>query len=231
MSIIDVFFPKHCIQCRTLGSFICANCFTQIAFCETNTCTICQKPAMEGLTHPICQSPQAIDGVFSSLVYAGIVKKMVYRFKYPPYITSLRSTLVDLFYEGLIQKEIFTTVIKQPSLIVPIPLHQTRFKKRGYNQSQLLAESIAKRFSLPESDLLIRVKKTQPQFGLSKDERETNIKGAFALQKHAKELVTGKQVFLIDDVATSGATLREAAKVLKRVGVEKVWGITLAHGE
>jgi competence protein ComFC len=172
-----------------------------------------------------------IDGVFSSVIYAGVVKKLVYRFKYPPYLTSLRPLLIDIFYEGLIQKEVFTSILQTTTVFVPIPLHASRLKKRGYNQSQLLAESLAKRFGLVSLACLERVKKTQPQFGLSKEDREINIKGAFALKKQRTHSLSGMHVFLVDDVATSGATLREAAKVLKRAGVGKVWGITLAHGE
>jgi predicted amidophosphoribosyltransferase len=86
---------------------------------------------------------------------------------------------------------------------MPIPLRASRFKKRGYNQSQLFAESLAQRFQIPSYDFLIRVKKTQPQFCLSKEDRDLNIKGAFALKKNSKEALAGKQVFLVDDVATS----------------------------
>jgi predicted amidophosphoribosyltransferase len=100
MSILNTLFSKLCIQCRRLGSLVCAHCFAQIAFCETNTCVACQKPTVDGNTHPICRRPQMIDGVFSRIVYAGIIKKLVYRFKYPPHLTILKSMLVDLLYEG-----------------------------------------------------------------------------------------------------------------------------------
>lgn len=183
------------------------------------------------MTHPICKTSDTIDGVFSSLVYAGVVKKLMYHFKYPPYIRDLQDTLIEFFYEGLIQKENFYRIIQQQAVLVPIPLHKAKYKKRGYNQAQLLAEGLAKKFPLRVFDCLERVKNTPTQVGLSQKERQENIKDAFFLKKTAKEIIKDfKQVILVDDVVTSGSTLREAAKILKKAGVEKVWGITLAHG-
>ncbi len=192
-------------------------------------CAVCQKQAIGGVTHPVCRTRYGIDGVFSSLVYKGVVKKMVYTFKYPPYLTDLQTLMTDLFYEGIIQKEQFYCLLKTPSILVPIPLHTKKFRKRGYNQARLLADGLAKQFGMPVVDCLDRVKETKTQVGLTKEKRQENIKDAFALK--GKNASNFPQVFLVDDVATSGATLREAAKVLKKAGVEKVWGLTLAHGE
>ena len=194
-------------------------------------CTVCQKQAIGGLTHPVCKTKYCIDGVFPSLVYKGVVKKLVYVFKYPPYLTDLQTQLIDLFFEGIIQKEQFFSLLQESSIFIPIPLHEGKFKKRGYNQSKLLAEGLAKRFNASVIDCLKRVKPTKTQVGLTKDERRKNIEQAFALQGTVSELQKYQQVFLIDDVVTSGATLQEAAKVLKKAGFAKVWGVTLAHGE
>lgn len=192
---------------------------------------VCQKQAIFGYTHPGCQTKYSIDGVFSSVVYAGVVKKLVYKFKYKPYLTDLTGLLTDLFYEGIIQKEAFMKALKSETILIPIPLHTTKMKKRGYNQSMLLAKGIGDKFGISVVDGLDRVKNTKTQVGLSQPERQENIKDAFALKKQfLSQIKNQKQVFLIDDVSTSGATLREAAKILKRAGVEKVWGITLAHG-
>lgn len=105
-------------------------------------------------------------------------------------------------------------------------------RKRGYNQAEKLAEALAKNFEIPAMHALSRVKNTKTQVGLSKNEREENIKDAFAVKKEfAEEFKNTQQVFLIDDVSTSGATIRECAKVLKKAGVKYVWGVTLAHGQ
>ncbi len=197
---------------------------------EFSTCVICQRPAIGGRTHPLCQTRYTIDGVFPSLVYQGVVKKLIYNFKYPPYLRDLQPLLLDFFYEGLIQKEAFCSLQSTRSVLVPIPLHSSRMKWRGYNQSMLLAQGMGKNLSVDVRDCLQRVKKTQTQVGLSQAKRAENMKDAFVLKKG---FIPAKytQVFLVDDVVTSGATLREAARVLKKAGVEKVWGITLAHGQ
>jgi competence protein ComFC len=238
-----------------MGSYICTNCFTYIKFHEAGICIGCQRPAIGGITHPVCKNKYSPDGVFSSLVYTGVVKKLVYKFKYNPNLTDLKTTLTDLFYEGLIQKEAFYKVNTLDSVLIPIPLFKGKLRKRGYNQSEILAKSLNGKLDLKVINCLERVRDTKTQVGLKKEEREANIKGAFRI-KHKFEYLNSKletnskvqnsnsqkisdfgfrasglQVFLIDDVVTSGATLKEAAKVLKKAGVEKVYCITLAHGQ
>lgn len=232
MSLLDLFFPKRCVQCKKVGSYICPNCFTYISFTETTVCVVCQRPAIGGITHPICRTRYGVDGVFPSLVYAGIVKKLVYTFKYPPYLSDLHATLTDLFYEGIIQKEQFYKQLATKSVFVPVPLHASKMRKRGYNQAKKLAEGLSKKFDIPVMDCLSRIKNTKTQVGLTKEERQENIKDAFTVKKEfIEKLKDVPQVFLVDDVATSGSTLKESAKVLKRAGVGKVWGVTLAHGQ
>jgi ComF family protein len=232
MFLLDLLFPKRCIQCKKIGSYICSSCFTYIKFTHIIVCVVCQRPAIGGITHPVCRTRYGVDGIFPSLVYQGIVKKLIYTFKYPPYLTDLRDSLTELFYEGLIQKEEFYKCFTPQSVLVPIPLHSSKLRKRGYNQAQKLAEGLFQKFEIPVVDCLARVKNTKTQIGLTKDERQENIKDAFAIKKEFLEKIKNfEQVFLVDDVATSGATLRESAKVLKRAGVKYVWGVTLAHGQ
>lgn len=232
MSLFDFFFPKRCVQCKKFGAYICARCFSYITFTEVMVCVMCQRYAMAGLTHPVCRTKYSIDGVFPSLVYKGVVKKLVYSFKYPPYLTDLQMQLTELFYEGLIQKEQFYKLMSKPCLFIPIPLHAKKYRKRGYNQSMLLANGLARHFNVLVIDGLKRVKETKTQVGLTKELRLENIKGAFVINPQLKDKIGEyEQVFLIDDVVTSGATLKEAANVLKRSGVKNVWGLTLAHGE
>jgi len=232
MSLLDFVFPKRCVQCRKFGSYLCANCFSTITFADMMVCTVCQRQALGGLTHPVCKTRYSMDGVFPSLVYKGVVKKLVYVFKYPPYLTDLQDQMVDLLYEGIIQKENFVPLMKETSVLIPIPLYPSKFRKRGYNQSLLLAQGLAIKFAVPVVTNLMRVKQTKTQVGLSKDERQKNIANAFAFEIKNNDLAKQyKHVFLVDDVVTSGSTLSEAAKVLKKAGFAHVWGVTLAHGE
>lgn len=189
-------------------------------------CAVCGRQAVSGITHPICKRRHDIDGVFTSLVYRGVAKKLVYQFKFQPYLTNLRYIVSDLFYEGLIQQELFFKINHAHAVLVPIPLHTARERSRGYNQSEILATDLGKRLGLPVKNLLTRTKPTVSQVGKTQKERRENIKGVFAL----KGKVDASTVLLIDDVLTSGATMNEAAKTLKRAGVKEVWGLALAHG-
>lgn len=155
-------------------------------------------------------------------------------------MSSLQELLVDLFYEGLIQKEMFHKALQDPStgkpVLVPIPLHRSRERQRGYNQARILARGIANKLRLRVLDLLVRKKDTRAQVGLKQKDRRENVKGAFSLSPHPPAPLSGApaggsqypNIFLIDDVLTTGATLSEAARILKRHGAKKVWGITLA---
>lgn len=260
MGILDLFYPKKCVACKKIGSYLCDNCFSYLSFETKSICLICNRPSFNSLTHPGCRNPSAslrtrpflIDGLFSSIPYNRTAQKLIYNFKYKPFLSDLKKVLSDLFYEGLIQNENFMREISPlhqggskarpwsldknrftPSgikewVLVPIPLYKTKLKKRGYNQSEILSQELAKRFGFPVRNLLKRTKNTKAQFGLNRKEREKNIKNAFILKSSIKNLKS-KNVLLVDDVATTGFTLCEAANVLKRNGVKRVIGLTLAR--
>jgi ComF family protein len=184
-----------------------------------------------------------IDGVFASVGYKGVVKRLIYQFKYNPYISDLCVLLDELFYEGVIQKEIVFNLLKSEIVFAPIPLHKRRLRLRGYNQAYILAKGLAGRMMKDKIigsynnsaelilDCLERTKATRPQYGLSQKERGENIRGAFEVKEiFLERLRKAGGVFLVDDIVTTGATLREAGKLLKRAGVKRVYGLVLAHG-
>ncbi len=228
--LLDIFFPKKCVSCRKIGGFICENCFARISFNGINICTICNKHSIDGATHPGCLRAQGLNGVTSSITYKGVVKKLIYQFKYSPYLSSLNDVLSDLMHEGLIQSESFIHVLEKNPLIIDVPIHRKRYKARGYNHSTLLAEKLAVKLNLEFiPDVLLRLKKTDSQYKLSREDRKKNISGAFILNPKFKKYIKDFSVIIVDDVVTSGATLNECAKVLKRSGVKFVWGATLAR--
>ena len=114
------------------------------------------------------------------------------------------------------------------AVVMPVPLHAKRLRKRGFNQSLLLARHIATELAL-ELDFraLKRIRHTQPQTGLKSDERRKNVRRAFAFDE--RKGIKGRTVILVDDVATTGNTLNECARVLKRAGCEHVLGLVLAR--
>lgn len=229
MHLLDLLFPKKCIGCKALGGYLCTTCFARIEYSIAPVCGICGKGSMDGRTHPICQGKYTLDGIISGVVYQGVVKKMVYQFKFQPYLTDLQHIMAQLLYEALIQNETFTKIKKNDCLLIPIPLHAKRLRTRGYNQSMLLGRQLQRLFNLSLSDALLRTKATHTQVGLTHVQRRENMKEVFALKTTAQ--VKDMTVLLVDDVVTSGSTLNEAAKVLKRAGAKEVWGITFAHGQ
>ncbi len=219
------------MKCKKAGDYICDTCFTGIAFLENQLCGVCQKGSIDGLTHPKCRSKFGIDGIMSAISYKGIVKRLLYQFKYPPYLSDLKGILGRLFYEAIVQQEVFVTYISEKyTLIIPVPLHPARLRKRGYNQAELLGRELSMRLKIQLVDnVLIRTKQTKPQFELKKEERIKNILGAFQISTKFTTKIKGKNIVLVDDITTTGATLRECAKILKKSGAEKVLGVTLAH--
>lgn len=198
-------------------------------------CLVCNKGSFDGLTHPKCLGKYSIDGAFSAISYKGIVKKLIYNFKYKPYLSDLNKTLVEFFYESIIQNEIFQKAYASKPILVPIPLHKKRLKKRGYNHSKLLADVLSKKLNLPLIEVLQRTKNTKSQFGLKLKDRKENLKDAFSVSSNilvsppSGEAGQYLNIFLVDDILTTGSTLLEAAKILKRNGAKRVWGLTLAR--
>ena len=231
MDFLDILFPKYCINFRKLGDYLCAKCFAFLSFDVDKICAVCNFPSFNSLTHPKCRGKYTIEGVFSSISYKGVAKKLVIKFKYDPYLSGLKKVLSDLFYEGIIQKEEFHKVLSsKKAILVPIPLYSARERKRGYNHALLLAQELSRKLNLPIAKVLKRIKDTKTQVNLGKKERRKNLKDAFAIAPGFDNKLKGKQIFLVDDVFTTGSTLLSAGKVLKREGAAGVWGLTLARG-
>jgi competence protein ComFC len=230
MGLFDFIYPKRCVQCKAFGEYICANCFAGITFDVSMICLVCNKGAMDGVTHVKCQTKYTIDGASASVAYKGIVKKLVYQFKYKPYLTDLEHVMSDLFYEGLIQQEQFARLVEQKSILVPIPLHKDKYRRRGYNHAEILSKNLGKRLDMETKTILKRIKKTQTQANLKRVDRLVNLKDAFYLEESALQKIRHRQIILVDDIVTTGATMAEAAYTLKKNGIENVWGIALAHG-
>jgi len=190
------------------------------------------RPSVSGLTHNGCIRRYGTDGMFVAVEYKSVIKKAIHNYKYEPYIYKLSRSLSRLMFESFIQNEVLQNIINASDnkmWITCVPLHKRRQNTRGYNQSALLAKDLAEEFGIPlKSSLLLRKRNTKPQFELKKKERVKNIIGAFELNSRFAVKIKGKTIFLVDDVLTSGATLRECGKVLKKAGAKKVYGMALA---
>jgi len=190
---------------------------------------MCGHLAVGGLTHPGCRRPLGMDGLTSIFAYKGLIKKAIKKIKYR-FVSDITSDLIEAFLSFIGENKACSDFVLEKPTLVSIPLHPKRLRWRGFNQSELLGKLIAGNLDLDFApDLLTRVKETQPQADLTKNLRQKNISGAFFLNRNCKLKIENCKFILFDDVWTSGATLREAAKVLKRNGVKKVWGLTLAR--
>lgn len=235
-SFLDFIFPKRCVSCGKFGSYLCSVCLAKVEFIEHPVCPICQRQAVGGKTHPGCYSRYSLDGLVVVARYRGAIRSAIRKIKYR-WVTDIESTLGDLMVDNLWKFD-----FPADSVLVPIPLHPKRKRWRGFNQAELLTDYLSKKFGSKTSDLLIRTVDTKPQVGLKKDKRRENIRGAFALRfapfdtqgKQGKpsegSSIRGKNLILVDDVFTSGATMMEAAKVLKRAGAKSVWAMAVALG-
>ncbi len=224
MDFLSLLFPKYCVVCKKFGSYVCDVCFSTISLDVEYICLVCNKQAIDGITHPLCKTKYTIDGALASVKYAGTMKRMIAAFKFRPYLSDLQHVLTDLFYEGLLQNEQFHRILRSESLFVPIPLYKQKERERGYNHAELLAKELSKRFGIKTVNLLGRVKKTENQMKLDREKRKKNIEGAFEVldsfkvakvqrskeRKNSASLElwnSATQVILIDDIITSGTTM------------------------
>lgn len=230
MNLLDLFFPKKCLGCGKTGGYFCAECLNFVSPASERICPVCEKPSIGGLTHPRCRTFTSLDGLTSVFAYKGIIKKAITKLKYK-FVSDIASDLVEIFLSFCGEDKTFSRICQQSKIVlVPIPLHPQRKKWRGFNQSELLGKMIADNLSIKFlPDLLIRIKNTTPQVNLREKERKVNIKDAFSLSLNSQLLINNYSILLFDDVWTSGATLKEACKTLKRSGAKMVWGLTLAR--
>lgn len=222
MRVLDILFPKRCVGCGKIGKYFCTSCSADIRVIKPNEsiCPMCEKPVVGGVTHPSCQTRYSLDGLTSFFHYDGPVRKAIKAMKY-----SLTSDVAEEFIRLVPASNI------PKGTFIPIPLHQKRFRQRGFNQAEVLATILAKRLNQHvRTDILKRVRETVPQVAMKKrDARMKNMEGVFGLiHDDFKQRDMGR-VLLFDDVFTTGATMRSAANVLKQAGVKQVWAVTMAR--
>ena len=232
-AVLDLLFPPLCHACKAFipqagELLICPSCLDKISFLVSPLCTACGTPfATEHGHDHVCGScllhpPHHV--CRSATMLAGPVQDLIHRFKYGSrvHLSHPLGILIALTLQP------FSTEAA-PDLIVPVPLHRKRLRQRGYNQSQLIGKVLGKRWKVPlEIGNLRRTRWTDPQTGLDATDRVTNVSGAFAV-KDGKRLA-GKRVLLVDDVLTTGSTMRACAEALFEADVAAVFAVTVARG-
>lgn len=223
--LLGLVFPIACLSCGKEDTYLCNLCLAKLPRLEHQICIRCQKPSPFGKTHPDCVNRNFPDGSISSLQYKNrIVHNVIGTFKYN-FISDLSSPLTKLVVEA-IQNHGLEDFFKN-FVIIPVPLHLKRHNWRGFNQAELLGQSLAGALNLAlDTSVVVRTKATKPQVKLTAQERKLNVQKAFAL----KGSFVPSKILLIDDVITSGSTINELTKLLKKSGAQEVWSITVAHG-
>ena len=216
-NVIDLIFPKSCLSCRTRGSFICQNCQKLLRPVFPQVCPVCQRAGLGGLTHPKCQTKYQLDGLYSGFSYEGTLRKIIKRVKFNPFYYPAIEELCNL---------LSLPKVPPDSILVPVPLHPIRLKWRGFNQAELIAKNLGQRLGLPvATDSLKRHLYTRSQSQLNKWDRQENVAQAFIFDS---KRLKHRSIILVDDIWTTGATLRICGKIIKEAGVTKVLAFTLA---
>jgi ComF family protein len=228
--LLNILFPIECAGCGKEDTWLCPDCLSKLPFAKNSACFFCGKENDSGATCPVCAANHNLDGVFVSAEYSDrIVGQLIKKLKYS-FARELGDTLGEIIcrsWTKIAEEEKLRGLVWPDFIVMPIPLHKKRFNWRGFNQSAVIAKHFADRFGLTYEDLLIRTKYKTPQAKLDGAQRKNNIIGCFTVDS---KKISGKNILLIDDVATTGSTLDEAAKTLKSAGASKVWGVVAAKG-
>jgi ComF family protein len=225
MHILDLLFPKFCVSCGSVGSYICAFCQKTIKPILEPVCPVCERPAIKGKTHTYCQGKYTLEGLISFFAYQGVIQKAIKHVKYR-FASDMATTLISLAIKS--QNIIERYPALQGATVIPIPLHPSRYRFRGFNQAALFGKQLANAYNLEYAqDIIKRTVVSPPQVEMkTKKERIENIKDVFEVNNR---VVIPPVILLVDDVFTTGATMREAGKVLKLHGAQQVWAVTVAR--
>ena len=228
--MVNLCYPPFCVSCRTSldQGLLCGDCLESAVRITAPFCQVCSRPYTGEMGAPFscpdCEDhPPAFDCVATRYQANSIVRDLIHRFKYSGEF-HLRQLLANWLEEALSDPRIS----QEPfDALVPVPLHATRIRERGYDQIAALVEVVAKRSHRPVWSCLRRSRYTESQTRFSRKERLQNLRNAFELRKGTS--VLGKRLLLVDDVLTTGSTLDECARILKAHGAKSVRAITVAR--
>jgi ComF family protein len=212
--LLDLLFPIECLGCRREGEWLCANCLRRLQFNGQD-----QAAAL----HFLNLDKIFIAGDYDDPLLAAALKKFKYNF-----IAALGQPLsrfLIIFWQG--QLALPDNLKLDHPLILPIPLSKKRLRWRGFNQAAILAQEVAAAFNYSLDEHLQRNRTSRPQASLNEAERAINIKNSFVW---TGANLQGRDLILVDDVVTTGATLDEAARILKAAGAGKIYGLVVAKG-
>ena len=223
-SFLSFIYPSRCPVCRNQSDAhvyapICLYCWSTIERYNGSSCRVCAVPIVSpyaGVCGECLSHPPYFSFVLAYGLYSGILREAIHLFKFSG-IKRLGRPLGRL---------LSSLPIPEADIIVPVPLSKRGLRQRGFNQTLILAKTLSKDLKIPFSiDCLFKRRDTPPQSGIRAVDRKRNVKGAFEV----REDVARKKVILLDDVMTTGATVRECAKTLAKAGAEEIIVVVLAR--
>lgn len=232
-TFLDYLYPPRCPICddvRPVDAPVChPDCRDKLLYVGNVTCLRCGKPVSDPgreYCYDCAEKPRAFSGGVSTFIYEDAIRDSMLRFKYHSRAEYAEWYANELFRQNASKLRAFGA-----KLIVPVPLHRERYRKRGYNQAALIANELGRLLGVPaEENYLERRKQTTAQKKLDDIERARNLLKAFALTRRAKKRMTPKRVILVDDIYTTGSTLDACTRVLLHAGVEQVMVATICIG-
>lgn len=233
-TLLSVVYPVRCAVCDRVMPVgqrgICRECRAEIEYPEGALCCRCGKPVEEEAEY--CQDCSGKESSFLSgragFLYNGAMQGSVSRFKYQG-----RAEYAAFYAETIWNREQEWIRGLEADLLIPVPVHPMRYRRRGYNQAALIARSLSELTGIPTAEeFLLRIKNTLPQKELSDRERYLNLQQAFAVSDRGQELYPGtKCAIIIDDIYTTGSTMEACAQVLRSAGIDKVYFLCVCIGK
>lgn len=228
--LLDSVFPLYCLGCRVEGRTLCFSCVRSVA-ASSFYCPVCMCPSdTYGARMSCACAASTLDGLFAYTKHHNpLIRRALHSLKYG-YIESVGVRLGEALGEAMMQSMVFRgeRTASPAAILVPVPLSIRRQRERDFNQAERICEGIA--HVVPGSEirtaLLQRTRHTKEQARLSRQERLANVVGVFTVPQP----LVATRVYLVDDVATTGATLQECASALKQAGVQEVYAVVVAHG-
>ena len=220
----DFLVPPACVSCRTPladHNTLCPDCWLQVDFIRPPLCDRLGIPLPYGLETPMISARAAADPPVyqrarAVAIHSGQMRELAHRLKYGDQ-QHVAPLLARLLHES------GRDLLADCHLMVPIPLGRTRLWRRGFNQAAVLAAALSKRCAVPHDPMLLeRRKETSSQVGLTREQRKDNVRGAFKIAEGRGPEIKGRNILVIDDVITTGATMEAAARALKRAGAARV---------
>jgi len=229
-AVLDLLLPSFCLGCeKPLGMsakpLFCPDCLAALQPVQSPLCPCCGRTYLTTGGDHHCggclAKPRYFNKAMALFLYEEPIRKLIQHFKYQGK-TACLATVADLSLNHPVIEE-----TKEIDLIIPVPLHHGRLRERGFNQALLLAKAIFPNDPRISSGILIRSRPTAPQAGFNGAARRANLKNAFRVGK--PDRIAGKKILLVDDVLTTGTTVDECAKTLRKAGASEVMVLTLAR--